>query len=183
MILLAATMSNIGLAPTNVLPAMYLKKALHAGPSAFGIFDAAIGLGILLGAAWLGTKSVRRIGIWFTGSIVIEGVGLAIVGAAPALWISVLGNFILGISVSTAGVPLSTMFQSLVPGEIRGRIGSITNATSSFSIPVTYGLVGVLADHIGARWTYGWGAICLVLVGFAALTMKSVRLTGLQPVS
>lgn len=133
--------------------------------------------------AWLGKKSVRRIGLWFTWSIVTEGVSLGVVGAAPALWVSAFGNFILGVSVSTAGVPLSTMFQSLVPGDMRARVGSITNATSSFSIPVTYGLVGVLADHIGSRWTYGCGAICLVLVGFVALAIKSVRVTGVQPVS
>lgn len=179
-VLVVATISNMGLAPTNILPAMYLKKSIHAGPSALGVFDSAIGLGILLGAAWLGTKKIQRFGTWFTASIVVEGVGLAVVAMAPSLWVAIIGNFILGIAVSTAGIPLSAMFQALVPRDMRGRIGSITNASSTLSIPVTYGLVGMLGDHIGARWTYGLGAICLVGVGLAAFAVKSVRQTGLQ---
>jgi MFS transporter, DHA3 family, macrolide efflux protein len=179
MILIVATISNMGLAPTNVLPAMYLKKVMHAGPTALGIFDAAIGFGVVLGAVWLGTKSIKRIGLWFTSSIVMQGVGLGIVGVAPHIWVSMVGNFILGMAVSMAGIPLSTMFQALVPRDMRGRVSSITGAVASLSIPVTYGFVGILADGIGARWTYGWGAICLVLAGMAAFAMKTVRETRL----
>ncbi len=178
-ILIVSTFSNMSLGPTNVLPAMYLQTTLHAGAEAFGLFDAAIGLGMMVSVVWIGSRDVRRAGLWLAYGLSAEALAMAIVAAAPNIWVADIGNFVLGVAVMTAGIPLTTMFQALVPQHMRGRVGGITNAVTNVSIPLTYALVGVLGDSIGARWTYGIGACCLVLCGIVAFAAPAVRNTGL----
>lgn len=179
-ILIISTVSNIGLGPVNVLPAVYIRHALHAGPAQLGEFDAAIGIGMILCSLGIGLIQARRVGLWFSVSLILQGVGMAIVAVAPNFGVSLVGNVVLGGAIVTAGVPLSAVFQALIPAGMRGRIGALTSASSNVSIPITYAVVGLLGDTIGARLSYLLGALLLAACGVAALCAKSVRATQLE---
>jgi MFS transporter, DHA3 family, macrolide efflux protein len=169
------TVSNIALGPTNVLPPMFIKQALHGNAVALGGFDAAIGAGIFVGAIVLGTLSPKRIGLFFITGIGLQGIAMGVVGFAPSITVACFGNFVLGIAVILASLPMSTMFQVLVPREVRGRVSSISSMMFTLSIPITYGGIGVLGDVIGARLCYGLGAalfaVCIV-VGLAVPKLR-----------
>ena len=178
-ILLVSMLSNVGLGPTNVLPAMYLQKTLHVGASAYGVFDASVGAGMIIGSLWIGTRRIHRAGLWFASGLAGQGLALAAVALAPTVGVADLANVLLGLALICAGVPLGTVFQALVPDTMRGRVGGISSAVSSLAIPVTYAFVGVLGDTVGARGTYAIGAGCLMVCALAAVSVRSVRRTHL----
>lgn len=169
------TLSNIALGPTNVLPPMLIKNDLHANAAALGVFDASIGLGMLLAGVLLGSLSVRHVGRLFSLGIGLQGIAMVIVALSPVLWIACAGNFVLGVAVVTTILPMSTMFQILIPGDMRGRINAISSSLFTIFIPITYGGVGILGDAVGARWSYGFGAALLLLCMTVGMMVPSLR--------
>lgn len=180
-----ATISNIALGPTNVLAPMLIRRVMHAGAGALGLFDSSIGFGLLVGGLVMGAVSPRKVGLLFAFGIGLEGLAMGIVAASPSLLLAYAGNFVLGLAVIVANLPSATLFQTLVPSALRGRIGSIAGMLSSVAIPITYGGVGILGDAVGARWSYGLGAILLaagMAAGMSTSSLRTLSLDGVQPV-
>lgn len=169
------TVSNIALGPTNVLPPMFIKQALHGNAVALGVFDAAIGAGVFVGAIVLGAMSPRKIGRFFISGIGLQGIAMGVVGFAPSITVACIGNFLLGIAVIVASLPMSTMFQILVPRELRGRVSSISSMMFTLSIPITYGGIGVLGDVVGARMCYGLGAVLFAVCIIVGVSVPKLR--------
>lgn len=174
-LIIISTLSNIALGPSNVLAPMFIRQAMHANVAALGIFDACIGLGIVVGGLVLGSVSTRRVGLLFTCGIGLQGIATALVSMSPTVLIAYVGNFILGLAVVATNLPTSSLFQTLVPSDMRGRVGSISAMLSTLSIPITYGGIGILGDAIGARWSYGFGAILLMCCMLAGVSVSSLR--------
>lgn len=167
--------SNIALGPTNVLAPMLIRRVMHANATALGAFDACIGLGIVVGGLVLGSVSAKRVGVLFASGIGLQGVAMAMVATAPSMMVAYVGNFVLGVAVVAANLPTNTLFQTLVPSNMRGRVGSISGMLSSVAIPITYGGIGIFGDAFGARWSYGFGAILLVCCMLAGVSVSSLR--------
>jgi MFS transporter, DHA3 family, macrolide efflux protein len=167
--------SNIALGPTNVLAPMFIRQVMHANASALGVFDACIGLGIVVGGLTLGSLSSKRVGLLFACGIGLQGLALGAVATAPDMFVAYVANFVLGLAVVAANLPTKTLFQTLVPSDMRGRIGSINSMLSSVAIPITYGGIGMFGDTFGARWSYGYGAILLLCCMAAGLSVTSLR--------
>jgi DHA3 family macrolide efflux protein-like MFS transporter len=80
--------SNIALGPTNVLAPMLIRKVIHANAAALGVFDASIGLGILVAGLLLGFISAKKVGILFACGIGLQGLAMAIVATAQSLLVA-----------------------------------------------------------------------------------------------
>ena len=167
--------SNIALGPANVLAPMLIRQSFHATAAALGIFDAAIGAGIIAGGVVIGMLTLDRLGLSLTVALAVEGMGLALVALSPAPWTADLGNLLLGIGLVTANAPGATMMQTLVPAGLRGRVNSLVGMMSALAIPITYGAVGVVGDAIGAHASYGLAAVLMAGCVLAALAVKDIR--------
>lgn len=83
-------------------------------------------------------------------------------------------------AVIAVNLPTNTLFQTLVPADMRGRVGSISGMISSVAIPITYGGIGILGDIVGARWSYGFGAVllgCCMLAGLSVASLRRLSIT------
>lgn len=158
---LIGMLSNVALGPANVLAPMLIRTTLHSNAAALGIFDAAIGVGIIIGGLVIGSLSIDRVGMLFCGALGLEALAMAVIAWAPNLVVANFGNFIFGAGLVVANVPAATMHQRLVPAAMRGRVQSITMMITGFAIPITYGLVGWIGDGIGARESYAGAALLL----------------------
>ncbi|WP_028986525.1 MFS transporter [Thermicanus aegyptius] len=173
-LILIGTISNIALGPTNVLPPMFIQKELHANADVLGMFDSAIALGLILGGFLTGTLSIKRIGLWFVVGLGMEGMGMILVSIAPWPLIAYAGNFLLGIGVMVASLPMGTLLQTLTPSHMRGRVNSFSSILFNMAIPFTYGGIGFLADSFGARALYAMGGLLLFLCGLIGMGISSM---------
>lgn len=149
--LLLATVANMALGPINVLLPMLIQEVYHASATAFGIFDASLGFGILIGSSVVGILRPKRAGILFGISLAVQGLGMLLIAIAPNLPIVFIGGFILGLAMIAGILPISTALQLLIPSFLRGRVSSINNMISGFAIPLSYGFVGLFGDLFGPK--------------------------------
>ena len=175
-------LSNVALGPANVLAPMLIRTTLHSNALALGVFDAAIGVGIIIGGLVIGSMSIHRVGMVFCGALGLEALAMAVVAWAPNLVVANSGNLLFGAGVVLANVPAATMHQRLVPTALRGRVSSITMMITGFAIPITYGMVGWIGDGIGARASYGGAAVLLGCCMTLALLIRPLRSLNLSRV-
>ena len=158
------------------LIAIYVRDSLHASTKMFGIVSPMIGLGMLLGINGLNTfgKKLSNTLLVYCGLCGIA-VGLVILTLLPHVWSTLVGNFIIGISVAAIIVPAQTSFQQATPPELMGRVGS-TFMSIIFTAQIL-GLVlsGVLTQHIGVRQVFALCAVMLVILIADRQTLDGTR--------
>jgi MFS family permease len=147
------------------LIAIYVRDSLHASTKMFGIVSPMIGLGMLLGINGLNIfgKKLSNTLLVYSGLCGIA-IGLVILTLLPHVWSTLVGNFIIGISVAGIIVPAQTLFQQATPPELLGRVGS-TFMSIVFAAQIS-GLVlsGILTQHIGVRQVFALCAVMLVVL-------------------
>jgi MFS family permease len=161
----------------QVITVILAIDVLKAGEEANGYLNAAIGIGGLLGAIGAGSLVVRRgLGLPLVIGAVVLGIGTIALGATTDLRFALLA---IGVSAGGAiiiDVVATTIFQRLVPDELRGRamgvlmaVTTLTGAAGAFALPVLLAVVGPLESLVAA----GIAAIVftglgVVLIGTAA---------------
>jgi len=123
---------------------------LNAGEEANGYLNAAIGIGGLIGALVSSVLVLRR---RLSGPL-IAGAALTALGAAVLGYTPLLSVALLAIGLTAAGsividVVLETVFQRVVPDELRGRafgtmmtLSTVAAALGAFAIPILIVTVG-----------------------------------------
>jgi MFS family permease len=88
--------------------------------------------------------------------------GLAVAGAAPAMWVFVLGRAVQGFGSGLAMVPLYVLIARVYPESLRPRVFAALSA--AWVLPSLLGpaLGGAVAEHAGWRWVF-LGMIPLVV--------------------
>ena len=151
------------------LIAVYVRDSVHGSTRIFGFASALIGLGMFAGINLL-TALGKRIpnNVLVYGGLGGIAVGLVLLTTLTAIWTTMLGTLIIGLSVAGIVIPAQTMIQQETPPALMGRVGS-TMMSAIFTAQIG-GLVlsGVLANRIGVRHVF---AVCagmlavLIVVG------------------
>jgi MFS family permease len=155
---------------------------LKAGEDANGYLNAAIGVGGLAGALVSGVLVLRR---HLAGPLLIgaalTGAGVAALGGIPVLAVALVA-----IGISAAGsilldVVLTTVFQRLVPDELRGRaigllmtLNTVSGATGAFVLPV-------VVVSLGAEVALGGAGLAVVVASVIGTVLLGSSMT--RPVS
>jgi MFS family permease len=166
----------------QVLTVVLAIDVLMAGEAANGYLNAAIGVGGLFGAIASGVLVLRRnlASPLLLGAIVF-GIGLFVLGAVPVLAVAIGALVVAYTGAILLDVILTTIFQRVVPDEVRGRwigvLGSLftlTGAVGAFVLPVLVVSVGaapVLAT--AAAFVIVATVVGRVLIGGAAVRQPS----------
>ena len=152
---------------------------LNAGEQANGFLNAAIGVGGLIGAVVSGVLVLRR----RLARPLLAGAFLVSVGAAALGAFPVLGIALFAIGLTAAGsivldVVLTTVFQRLVPDELRGRAFGVLMTLNTVSAAVGAFVLPILVVNVGALPALGaaGGAILLAsIVGLGLLGGSTTR--------
>ena len=149
---------------------------LKAGEEANGYLNAAIGIGGLIGGIIAGALVLRRrLGAPLLAGAVITGVGTIALGAATTLPIALVAIGVLASGALIIDIVGTTVFQRLVPDELRGRgigvLGAITTITGSagaFLMPVFLTSLGPFASlGVAGLATIGVTMVGLAMIGTA----------------
>jgi len=161
----------------QVITVILALDILHAGDAGNGYLNAAIGIGGLLGGFVAGALVLRRglEGPLLFGAVV-TGIGVFTLGLTTELWVALvlIGAFAAGAIV--IDVVTTTIFQRLVPDELRGRgtgvlmaLTTLTGAAGAFLLPIGVSNLGV-GTSFGALGvvTVAVTVLGIVLIGRAA---------------
>ncbi len=152
---------------------------LNAGEQANGYLNAAIGVGGLVGALASGVFVLRRrLGGPLLAGAALTGAGVALLGGVPILAVALLAIALAAAGSVLLDVVLTTIFQRLIPDELRGRalgllmtVNTLSGATGAFVLPVLVVAVGV-GLALGAA---GAAVVVAAIVGLVLLGPATVR--------
>jgi MFS family permease len=163
----------------QVITVILAINVLKAGEEANGYLNAAIGVGGLVGGLTAGALVLRRrLGLPLLVGALVTGGGTIALGAATNLPIALVAIGVLALGALIVDVVATTVFQRLVPDEIRGRgvgvlmaVSTLTGAAGAFLLPVLLTTFGPF-EALGA---VGVATIVITLIGLAMIGTAADR--------
>ncbi|MGH2694020.1 MAG: MFS transporter, partial [Actinomycetota bacterium] len=137
--------------PWQVLVPFVVRNQMGGDAGDFALVLGAAGAGAIVASTVVGSRSIPRgpivyiFGTWSIGTLL-----LAAMAPASSVWqAATVAFFILGL-VTAGQIVWSTLQQTLVPRELLGRVASVDWFVSTSLIPVSFIVVGPLAEGVGA---------------------------------
>jgi MFS family permease len=163
----------------QVITVILAIDVLKAGEEANGYLNAAIGIGGLIGGIAAGAFVLRRhLGAPLLVGAVVTGVGTIALGAATTLPVALAAIAVLAAGALIIDIVGTTVFQRLVPDELRGRgvgilmaVSTLTAAAGAFLLPILLTTFGPF-ESLGA---VGVATIAFTLVGLAMIGTDADR--------
>lgn len=162
-LLLMALVSLMGMPYTVLLPVI-AEETLHGGPHTLGFLMGATGLGALMGAFWLASRTtVVGLESLIPRAAMVFGLSLVAFGASRWIPLSLPLLVLVGAGFMIQMASCNTLIQTLVLEEMRGRVMALYGVAFMGMVPFGSLLAGVVASKVGAPVTVaGGGAFCVV---------------------
>lgn len=181
LLLLLGLVSLMGM-PYAVLMPIFADRILDAGPDGLGLLMGGSGIGALIGALTLASRSsVFGLGRWVAWASAAFGVWLILFSQSQIFWLSVAIMVAAGFAMMIVMSASNTLIQSMVPDELRGRVMAVYSMMFMGMAPMGALLAGILAESIGAPLTIMiGGTACLAGGSLFALALPKLRREGQQ---
>jgi MFS family permease len=176
LLLLLACVSLSGM-PYAVLMPVFATDVLHGGPHTLGLLMTSTGLGALVSALWLASRSsVLGLGRVVTWAGATFGLSLLGFSYSHSLWLSIPFLVLVGAGMMMQMAATNTLIQTLVEERMRGRVMSFY--TMAFFGMTPFG--SLLAGIAASRWSAAvavrsGGVITLVAVLLFARRLPALR--------
>jgi MFS transporter, DHA3 family, macrolide efflux protein len=141
-------------------------------------------LGMIGGSAWAGRANIKRAGLAICLGLGLTGGTVAAMGWSPHFWLFCVWNFLAGIAIPFADIPISTLLQVKVPDAFRGRVNSVLSMISAATTPIGMMLAGLLVERAGlvaAFLVMGLGMIAASLIAVADGRFRTTHLESEAP--
>ncbi len=146
------------------------------GSADFGILLSSWGAGALVGAVVAGSiRHVPNLG-WITMGIgAVLGVGLAAIGVAPSMPVTLAVLVTIGLGVGFINVRVIAWVQARVPDTMIGRVMSLVTFGSQALAPVSLALAGAVIDFgaVSAMFAVAGGIVVAAVVAGVAWGVPS----------
>jgi MFS family permease len=176
-LLMLALVSVMGM-PYTVLMPVIASAVLHGGAHTLGFLMTATGVGALLGALYLASRTtvlgLGRVIAVATGTF---GAGLVVFGLSHVLWLSLAILPIVGAGFMIQMASTNTVIQTIVEERLRGRVMAFYTMAFLGTAPIGSLLAGVVADRIGASNTIiGGGVLCIAAAIWFSTRLPTLRI-------
>ncbi len=132
--------------------AINLVEEIGLQPTQFGFLLAGAGVGMVMGAAFLGHwgdrcqhKPLPLIGF------LIMAVSLIAFTFTTVLWVGLSLSVLLGVGASLVGVPMQTLIQQQTPAAMHGKVFGFQNNIINIALSLPLAIAGPLTDAIGLQ--------------------------------
>ncbi|MCX7800041.1 MAG: MFS transporter [Fimbriimonadales bacterium] len=138
-------------------------------------FEGGFMLGMVLGSVLVGRLRIRRPGIAQVAGT--AGCALTIVAMAfsPTFWGFWMWNFLAGIVLPLAWLPMNTYIQLILPDAFRGRVNSVFAMASFAAMPLGMSAAGVLVARFGAEAMFLMMGAAMILFVVPMLADRQFR--------
>jgi len=170
-LLMLATVLNFLLTPFSTLFSYYVMIDHGGAAPELALVSAFVNGGILAGGLLMSvTRGFKDKMVAAALSIYVVFLGYALVALTPTglFWFMAVGGLIMAVCLPIANVSTQTIFQTVVPLEMQGRVNAVTMALASGAQPVGMILAGTIAGFMGTANLF---LACAVL-GVIALTLS-----------
>lgn len=163
--------------PYTVLMPIFAGRILHGGARQLGLLMGATGVGALLGALTLASKtSTSGLGRWVWMAATGFGMSLILFTMSRHLWLSMALLVPTGFGMMVQMGATNTLLQVMVPDRLRGRVMSLYSMMFIGMGPIGALIGGAVAARIGAPWTVAIGGVtCLVGGAIFARRLPAMR--------
>ena len=147
------------------------------GAAAFGLIMSVFGGGALLGTVLAGVlprPSKKRLGTVSLSVLSVMGIGLAVIGFAPTMYIAATAALVMGSANGYANIMLITWLQQKVAPEMTGRVMSLVMFAAIGLNPVSTALAGALIG-LNAAVLLVCAGILMTLFTLSAAFSRSIR--------
>ncbi len=184
-IIVMMSILNFLLDPAFSLMPILVQKHFEGGAMQFARVRSAASIGGLASGLIFSVWIIRRKVL--TSMLGVAGVGLGclMMGFAPstALWLAILGSFMISIMMGISEAPMGALLQARIAPDMQGRVFSTMGSLMTLLSPLGLLIAGPLADHAGVQiWFIMGGAMCL-LMGLAATRNMSILQLENQPIA
>jgi MFS family permease len=159
---------------TTLFP--FLADELRA-PHAVGLLYSAAAVGALIASLtgrW--TARVQRQGLGVIVAAVVWGVGVALSGLAPNVWLVFACIALAGAADMISGIFRMTMWNQTIPPEYRGRLAGIELLSYASGPMLGNARAGLMADLGGVRFSLtSGGVLCVAAVAALAAALPKFR--------
>ena len=165
-----------GLGASYPLTFLLAVRVLDAGTQAFGVFEAVIGIGYLVGALALATLAMRvPKGLAMAIGWAAMGVSMIAVAATRGVWQACIPFALFGLANAVALIALDTWLQDVIPEHLRGRVfgARFTLTQGTYALSVLVG--GALAGVFDVRALIIVAGVLMAIPGIAALFVREIR--------
>ncbi len=165
-LLLLIGLISLAATPYTVLMPIFAGRILHGDARTLGILMGSTGVGALMGALTIASKTtVKGLGrfVWI-GSILL-GVNLILFSVSRSMWLSVVPLVLVGFAVMFTAGATNTSLQAMAPDRLRGRVMSLYSMMFVGMGPVGALLAGLIASKLGAPWTVAMGGMACLCGG------------------
>ncbi|CAH2030942.1 MFS transporter [Trichlorobacter ammonificans] len=154
----------------SVLIPVFGEGVFRSGSAGVGLLLAAFTCGMFLAAlalsSWHPAASLSRL---MTASLLLVGGSFLLMGLFAAMPLFLGALALTGFALNGVNICLITLFQRMVPGEVRGKFFSLLTAVSLSAQPISFGLTGWLSDLVSpAVILSACGLALLVCAAFVA---------------
>jgi MFS family permease len=170
----------LGPSPAVMLP-IFAVKVLRITPPQMGLLFACVGVGAIAGGLLIASLGdVRRKEVIFTTGMIVWSCALGLFAASTVMWLSMAALVLLGASQNAAGSVATTLMQTRVAPQMRGRVMSLNTLLIMGVRPLGDFPAGALIAAVGGPLTAGLSAavVGLYALGLAATNSKHDKLSS-----
>ena len=161
---------------SNAIAPLFILKELNVSPALFGVVVSIKGVGALAGSIaapmvskYLGRGKALAINVFFASLLVI------FIGLSPNAYFFVAVSVLIGFTISVWNILLMSLYQSLIPPELYGRIHGARRTIVWGLMPIGALLGGVIARG-GLRLPFLIGGSIATLIAF--FSYKHIKRIG-----
>ncbi|QQG44768.1 MAG: MFS transporter [Candidatus Roizmanbacteria bacterium] len=165
LLLHAGACSIFGWSYATILPVI-VKNIFHLNAAGLGFFNAASGVGALVGVfiVTLFSKKVRPLVFILIGNILLV-VSLILFSITTQVYPALFFLFLIGLGLILQMVIINTTIQHQVADHLRGRVLSLFSLMFLGMTPFGSFQIGYLAEHLGSPMSLRINAILILLFG------------------
>ncbi len=123
-------------------------------PATLSWLECVFSVGMVLSSVAAGKLRMRLPGLNFCVCLGVVGIVVGLMAFSRIVWLFALCNFVCGLFIPVAEIPISAYLQLSTPDGYRGRVIAMLNTVATGVTPVGWIVGGLLVLHWGVVWTY-----------------------------
>ncbi len=179
-VFVAWNIAMVGIAAMNTAEVDLVKHDFGAGDFGYGLFMAATGVGVLVGA--LNARSLldrRRFASVYGLGFLLLAAGMIVIALLPPFALATVLLVVAGAGDGLLLTANAMLVQQGAPDDLRGRSFTLIMSANAIVLTVASIGAGVLADRMGARPVWALAGLAIAIAGLAGwLLARPLSLAG-----